>query len=123
MVPRETEPRYTRYWINRDQLEEALAVTRFFAEEPDREHLNEMERFSALLDDLDMEEGCISFTAEWEKVRPGDPDMDDTERVMFPDETYRCSRCKGKGYFGASCTRDRYCQKCGARMTNAGRKR
>ena len=56
------------------------------------------------------------------KVKPGDPDMDDTERVMFPDETYRCSRCKGKGYFGASCTRDRYCQRCGAKMTNAGKR-
>ena len=122
MTPGETEAERSRYWINREQLEEALTITRFFAESPDREHLNDMERLSVLLDDLEVEEAYLSFTAEWVKVSPGDPEMDDTERVMFPDETYRCSRCGGKGYFGASCPRDRYCQKCGARMNNSGRR-
>ena len=122
MISGERESVKAKYWINREQLEEALVITRFFAEEPDREHLDDMERLSVLLDELEVEEGYLSFMAEWEKVKPDDPDMDDTERVMFPDETYRCSRCKGKGYFGASCTRDRYCQRCGAKMTNAGKR-
>ena len=122
MTPKEMEAERSRYWINREQLEDALIVSRFFAEYPDKEHLDDMERMSSLLDDLEVEEAYLSFTAEWVKVSPGDPEMDDTERVMFPDETYRCSRCGGKGYFGASCTRDRYCQKCGARMNNSGRR-
>ena len=122
MTPKEMEAERSRYWINREQLEDALIVSRFFAEYPDKEHLDDMERMSSLLDDLEVEEAYLSFMAEWVKVSPGDPEMDDTERVMFPDETYRCSRCGGKGYFGASCTRDRYCQKCGARMNNSGRR-
>lgn len=123
MTPGEREAERSRYWINREQLEEALTITRFFAQDPDREHLNDMERMSVLLDELEVEEAYLSFTAEWKKVKPEDPEMDETERVMFPDETYRCSRCGGKGYFGASCTRDRYCQKCGAKMNNSGRRK
>ncbi|MBQ8094097.1 MAG: hypothetical protein IJ242_11055 [Clostridia bacterium] len=111
-----------RRWICREQLESALAETHFFAEEPDREHMDQLERFSALLDELEMETGEIAFEAEWEKLSPSDPEMDDTERTLFADETYRCSRCGTKSYFGVACTRDRYCQSCGARMINSGRR-
>ncbi|MBQ7487622.1 MAG: hypothetical protein IJT77_09040 [Clostridia bacterium] len=111
-------------WISLSELERAMNEMRFFDGISGREHEARMERFSALLDDLEMaEEGTITFDAEWEKLSPGDPFMDDTERVMFPDETYRCSRCGSKGYFGITCQKDRFCQHCGARMINAGRRR
>ena len=118
----ETDTPEPSLWINRQALEKAMNEMRFFDGGTHREHAERMKRFSEMLDELEMEEGTVTFKAEWEKLSPADSRMDETERRMFPDETYRCTRCGAKSYFGVSCARDSYCQSCGARMNNAGRR-
>ena len=75
-----------------------------------------------LLARVPVHQGTLTEEADWEKLPPGDPGMDETERTLFPEETYRCSRCGHHEYFGVKCSGDQYCRHCGARMRNAGRR-
>ena len=105
-------------WISRAKLEQAVMACSRFLQHPDV-----LEDLLEILNTIEVRDGSITFTAEWEKVKLTDPDMDATERMLFPDETYRCSNCRNHTNMGASCTKDAYCQKCGARMLNAGRRK
>ena len=48
-----------------------------------------LETAMKIFEGLEVYRGTLSREGEWQKVLLTDPDMDQTERVMFPDETYR----------------------------------
>ena len=118
-VRRRVETPEEGYFIEREQMESAFHELLFSVYGLEETH--ELgAQFEALLDELEVEKGRVCFEGTWEKLDPADPRMDETERMLFPDETYLCTNCGGRAYFGAGCTRDRFCQFCGARMLNAG---
>lgn len=114
----QTKSKQASSWISRDKLEQAITTSSILMQYPDA-----VEDLHEILNTIEVTDGEISFRGEWHKLSINDPDMDQTERTMFPDETYKCSHCGAHAYFGATCTRDAYCQKCGAKMLNAGRRK
>ena len=95
-------------WLRKTDVMQALGAHKV----PD-EFINVVEKIPGV-------EGEITRESRWLRLAPDDPRMDADERVLFPDEVYCCAGCGAKEYFGAGCKRGRYCQRCGARMANAG---
>lgn len=67
--------------------------------------------------------GVVVPVSHWEAMKEEDPRMDETERALFPGETYYCAACGAHAYLGKNCRLDRFCPHCGARMRNAGRRK
>ncbi|MBR1710605.1 MAG: hypothetical protein IJ719_17570 [Clostridia bacterium] len=95
-------------WIKKEELMEKV------------KNLPNNEPFIQATNEVETHDGDLCARSRWIKLKPDDPRLDNVERRMFSDETYVCEACGRKSYFGVSCTGDKYCVHCGARMMNAG---